>query len=111
MTDAGIHHQITELVEQEHQLRATLAAGGSDEDRAALRQVEESLDQCWDLLRQRDAPAGRRRRTRTRPRPGRCPRSRATCSSSGGRRTFLGPIAGTVATSRNIGIAPHVGRA
>jgi hypothetical protein len=29
--------------------------GGSDEDRAALRQVEESLDQCWDLLRQRDA--------------------------------------------------------
>jgi hypothetical protein len=55
MTDAGIHHQITELVEQEHQLRATLAAGGSDEDRAALRQVEESLDQCWDLLRQRRA--------------------------------------------------------
>ena len=55
MTDANLHHQITELVEQEHQLRATLAAGGSDEDRAALRQVEESLDQCWDLLRQRRA--------------------------------------------------------
>jgi len=55
MTDAGIHHQITELVEQEHQLRSALAAGGTDEDRAALRQVEESLDQCWDLLRQRDA--------------------------------------------------------
>ena len=55
MTDANIHHQITELVEQEHQLRAALAAGGTDDDRAALRQVEESLDQCWDLLRQRDA--------------------------------------------------------
>ena len=55
MTDASIHHQITELVEQEHQLRAALAAGGTDDDRAALRQVEESLDQCWDLLRQRDA--------------------------------------------------------
>jgi hypothetical protein len=55
MTDEGIHHQITELVEQEHQLRSALAAGGTDEDRAALRQVEESLDQCWDLLRQRDA--------------------------------------------------------
>jgi hypothetical protein len=55
MTDANLHHQITELVEQEHQLRAALAAGGSDEDRAALRQVEQSLDQCWDLLRQRDA--------------------------------------------------------
>jgi hypothetical protein len=55
MTDENIHHQITELVEQEHQLRAALAAGGSDEDREALRHVEESLDQCWDLLRQRDA--------------------------------------------------------
>ena len=55
MTDAGIHHQITELVEQEHQLRSALAAGGTDEDREALRHVEESLDQCWDLLRQRDA--------------------------------------------------------
>ena len=55
MTDEGIHHQITELVEQEHQLRFALAAGGTDEDRAALRQVEEALDQCWDLLRQRDA--------------------------------------------------------
>jgi hypothetical protein len=55
MTDASIHHQINELVEREHQLRAALAAGGSDDDRAALRHVEESLDQCWDLLRQRDA--------------------------------------------------------
>ena len=55
MTDASIHHQITELVEQEHQLRATLAAAAATSDRAALRQVEESLDQCWDLLRQRDA--------------------------------------------------------
>jgi hypothetical protein len=55
MTDATIHHQITELVEREHQLRAALAAGGSDDDRTALRHVEESLDQCWDLLRQRDA--------------------------------------------------------
>ena len=58
MTDATIHHQITELVEREHQLRAVLAAGGSDDDRAALRHVEESLDQCWDLLRQRDARRG-----------------------------------------------------
>ena len=54
MTDPGIHHQISELVEREHQLRAALADGGSDGDRAALRQVEESLDQCWDLLRQRE---------------------------------------------------------
>jgi hypothetical protein len=55
MTDANIHHDISALVEREHQLRSSLALGGSDEDRAALRQVEESLDQCWDLLRQREA--------------------------------------------------------
>jgi hypothetical protein len=54
MSDASIHHQINELVEQEHRLRASLAEGGSDDDRVALRHVEESLDQCWDLLRQRE---------------------------------------------------------
>ncbi len=55
MSDPGLHHQITELVEREHRLRASLASGGGDEERVALRQVEESLDQCWDLLRQREA--------------------------------------------------------
>jgi hypothetical protein len=55
MTDPGIHHQISDLVRREHELRASLALGGGDEERAALRQVEESLDQCWDLLRQRAA--------------------------------------------------------
>jgi hypothetical protein len=55
MSDPGIHHQISDLVRREHELRASLAQGGAAEDRAALRQVEESLDQCWDLLRQRDA--------------------------------------------------------
>jgi hypothetical protein len=55
MTDDSIHHDISALVQREHELRSSLAAGGSDEDRAALRQVEESLDQCWDLLRQREA--------------------------------------------------------
>jgi hypothetical protein len=55
MDDKEIMAHIDELIDTEHQLRATLAAGGSDEDRAALRQVEESLDQCWDLLRQRRA--------------------------------------------------------
>lgn len=55
MSDPGIHHQISDLVQREHELRARLAQGGGDEDRSALRQVEESLDQCWDLLRQRDA--------------------------------------------------------
>jgi len=55
MSDASIHHDINALVQQEHELRNRLAGGGSDEDRAELRKVEESLDQCWDLLRQREA--------------------------------------------------------
>ena len=55
MTDPGLHHQITELVEREHRLRTALGAGAGDETRAELHQVEQSLDQCWDLLRQRDA--------------------------------------------------------
>jgi hypothetical protein len=55
MSDPGIHHQISDLVRLEHELRASLAQGGGAEDLEALRQVEESLDQCWDLLRQRDA--------------------------------------------------------
>ena len=55
--DTNIRHQIGELVDREHQLRARIATGEatSDQDRADLRQVEESLDQCWDLLRQREA--------------------------------------------------------
>jgi hypothetical protein len=57
MTDPDLHHKISELVEREHTLRRQLAEGAIDsaEEQAALRQVEESLDQCWDLLRQRDA--------------------------------------------------------
>jgi hypothetical protein len=55
MTDPGIHHQISELVDREHQLRTSLSTGGGDDVRAELRHVEQQLDQCWDLLRQRDA--------------------------------------------------------
>ena len=54
MSDATIHHRIHELIEQEHALRQRGDAP-TEEDRAALARVEESLDQCWDLLRQRDA--------------------------------------------------------
>jgi uncharacterized protein DUF2630 len=53
----SIHHQITELVHTERALRDQLQAGEiteADEHRK-LREVEEALDQCWDLLRQRDA--------------------------------------------------------
>ncbi len=45
------------LVEEEHRLRAAVQAGEltSDEERTRLRAIEESLDQCWDLLRRRRA--------------------------------------------------------
>jgi hypothetical protein len=45
-----VHQQINELVERERVLRES--GGGHKEE---LRQIEVALDQCWDLLRQRDA--------------------------------------------------------
>jgi Protein of unknown function (DUF2630) len=53
MSDEDIHSAITKLVEQEHHLRGQSAH--TDEQRTELSRIEESLDQCWDLLRQRDA--------------------------------------------------------
>jgi Protein of unknown function (DUF2630) len=57
MKDQEILVGIGALVEEERRLRAHGVGGGglSDEDRARLRDVEERLDQCWDLLRQRRA--------------------------------------------------------
>jgi ElaB/YqjD/DUF883 family membrane-anchored ribosome-binding protein len=48
-----IHETITRLVTEEHELRAS--GDHSDEERERLRRLEEQLDQCWDLLRQRRA--------------------------------------------------------
>jgi Protein of unknown function (DUF2630) len=53
MNDQDIHETITALVDQEHRLRAQSAH--TDEQRSELAQLEASLDQCWDLLRQRAA--------------------------------------------------------
>jgi Protein of unknown function (DUF2630) len=55
--EPGIHHKIAELVQQERALRDQVQAGriSAGEERQQLRDVEEALDQCWDLLRQRDA--------------------------------------------------------
>ena len=53
MNDDQIHETITKLVEEEHQLRGQ--ANHTDDQRAQLARIEESLDQCWDLLRQREA--------------------------------------------------------
>jgi Protein of unknown function (DUF2630) len=51
MQDEEILGTIEKLVDEEHELRNT------DEgiDPVRLRRLEETLDQCWDLLRQRRA--------------------------------------------------------
>ena len=57
MDEKSILHTISGLVDEEHQLRAAAQQGeiSSDEERTRLRALEESLDQCWDLLRRRRA--------------------------------------------------------
>jgi hypothetical protein len=55
--DVSIHEQITSLVQEEHELRRRLGAGeiSREEEHERLKDIEVRLDQCWDLLRQRDA--------------------------------------------------------
>jgi hypothetical protein len=55
--DSALYAQIGDLVKEERELRRRLTAGEitRDEEHARLAQVESALDQCWDLLRQRDA--------------------------------------------------------
>ncbi len=56
MDDSQIHGTIDRLVAEEHELWEREAAGNaSDSDRQRLRELKISLDQCWDLLRQRRA--------------------------------------------------------
>jgi hypothetical protein len=56
MDDAQIHGTIEQLVGEEHALWEREAAGqASETDRQRLAQLRVSLDQCWDLLRQRRA--------------------------------------------------------
>ncbi len=56
MQDEEIHQRIDSLVEEEHRLYGKTGAGGLDDaEHARLQEVERSLDQCWDLLRQRRA--------------------------------------------------------
>jgi hypothetical protein len=56
MDDATILRQINELAHEEHELfERESRAQASDADRRRLRQIGVTLDQCWDLLRQRRA--------------------------------------------------------
>ena len=56
MEDPQIHGTIEQLVAEEHELWQREAAGNATaDDRRRLQQLKVSLDQCWDLLRQRRA--------------------------------------------------------
>ena len=56
MDDPKIHALIEDLVAEEHELWQRESDGTATEsDRERLRQLKVSLDQCWDLLRQRNA--------------------------------------------------------
>ena len=56
MDDAEILNRIHTIVEAQRELRQQQQEPGDHPDvPGQLRGLEESLDQCWDLLRQRDA--------------------------------------------------------
>ena len=56
MADDQIHGRIEQLVSEEHELWQREAEGGATaDDRRRLESLKVSLDQCWDLLRQRRA--------------------------------------------------------
>jgi hypothetical protein len=59
MDDSEILQQITAMIEAEHELRRQHEEAGvpgpDEETTNRLQALEESLDQCWDLLRQRRA--------------------------------------------------------
>jgi hypothetical protein len=50
MADDALIAQIDQLVEEEHRIRS-----GDQPDPERLAHLEVTLDQCWDLLRQRRA--------------------------------------------------------
>jgi hypothetical protein len=50
MADDDLLARISALVAEEHHL-----SGGGADAAARRRELEEQLDQCWDLLRQRQA--------------------------------------------------------
>jgi hypothetical protein len=56
MDDERIHEEIEKLVDEEHGLYSKVGEGGlSANEHNRLESIKVSLDQCWDLLRQRRA--------------------------------------------------------
>jgi hypothetical protein len=57
-TDEDILARIERLVGEEDRLRTQTDPGLDDDERGRLADVEDQLDRCWDLLRQRRARRG-----------------------------------------------------
>lgn len=56
MDDQTLLHQINELAQEEHELFQKEAdAAATDTEKQRLKSLQITLDQCWDLLRQRRA--------------------------------------------------------
>ena len=57
MNEHDILVRVRNLVDEEHSLRDRVQSGeiAPEQEQAELRRLEEALDQCWDLLRQRRA--------------------------------------------------------
>ena len=57
MDDKTVLSRSHGLVDEEHKLREQLGRGeiSSAEEHTRLKELEEGLDQCWDLLRRRRA--------------------------------------------------------
>jgi hypothetical protein len=56
MEDSRVMGKIDELAHEEHALFEKESKGtATDADRARLKHLQVTLDQCWDLLRQRRA--------------------------------------------------------
>jgi hypothetical protein len=55
--DHDIVEHISQLVDEEHQLRSHSGGGRglNVEEQERVRELEVQLDQCWDLLRRRQA--------------------------------------------------------
>jgi septation ring formation regulator EzrA len=57
MEDQQIQLRIAGLIDEEHRLREMVSRQELDraDEQRRLAEIEENLDQCWDLLRQRRA--------------------------------------------------------
>jgi hypothetical protein len=59
MEDQSVIERINELAREEHELFEKESKGqATDRDRDRMKNLEVTLDQCWDLLHQRRAQRG-----------------------------------------------------